>query len=337
MFEDRHGLYHAIPLQSGSIALRVQVDDFGQHSLLPLLHVFGKLYHGTVNRSYFDQLFQIKKQEFIKQLKNLTADSEKSANFRLQMVRLALTTEWKWPACINLVGAEPEWATGNSRILATGFTKTNPEQHLTVLFFDHTGADVSWWLDNYVEITTDEQLHTVLGMKYDVIQSQAIELFANLKQSNDQTCLFLHGVIDEELTGSQHSQEEIELTALNNLKQWQHRYGKPRLEIYTDWPELLTDSNSIWDYQIVGDIKSLSHHIFLPGHLERLATNEHGSAETRDHVLYVKTPRAIDLSELLIWVDLEHTTFIEQAWDFVLYRRDPVYKSRIISISSALK
>lgn len=337
MIEDQHGAYHAIPLQSGSIALRVKVEGFGQHNLLPLLNIFGRLYYGTVNQQYFNKLFREKKQQFLQQLVLPTATTEKFSNFRLRMTRLALTTEWKWPACINLIGSEPEWATGNGRTLATGFTKTNPEQQLTVLFFDQTDTDITQWIDNPVEIITDQQLHTVLGVKYNPVQSATIQLSAVLKQISDRTCLLLHGVIDEELIGYQNSQEAVELTILHKLQQWQQRYSKPCLKIYTDWPELISDSAGVWDYQVVGDIKNLSHHIFLPGHLEKLAKNEHESTETRQHVLYVKNPRAIDLSEFLIWVDLEHTTFIDQNWDFVLYRRDHTYNSKIISISSILK
>lgn len=337
MIEDHHGAYHAIPLQSGSIALRVKVEGFGQHNLLPLLNVFGRLYYGTISQNYFNRLFQEKKQQFIEQLISPTADTEKFSNFRLSMTRLALTTEWKWPACINLVGDEPEWATGNGRTLATGFAKKNPEQRLTALFFDQAGADVTQWLDNAVEVGTDQQLHTVLGIKYNPDQSETIQLSALLKQLGDRTCLLLHGVIDEELVGYQNSQEATELSTLCKLQQWQQKYPVPQLEIYTDWPELICDNAKVWDYQVVGDIKSLSHHIFLPGHLERLAKNEHDSNTTRSHVLYVKNPRPIDLSELLIWVDLDYTTYIEQDWDFVLYRRDHTYNSRIISISSLLK
>lgn len=334
MIEDQHGAYHAIPLQAGGIALRVTVEDAGRHTLIQLLNVFGRLYYGTVNQEYFNRLFQEKKQQFIEQLKNPTHTTEKFSDFRLRMTRLALTESWKWPACINLVAGEPEWATGNGRTLATGFCRPHPEQHLAVLFFDQTNADVSQWINTPTEITSDQQLHDLLGMVYDTTQSPSIQLSAVIKQINDRTCLFMHGVIDEDLRGYQNSQESTELTTLNNLLKWRERYPTPELEIYTDWPELITDSAGVWNWRIAGNIKDLSHHIFKPGHLERLAMNEHGSQETRKHVLYVKNPRQIDLSEFLIWVDLNHTTFIDHTWDFLLYRRDVNYKTTMISFSS---
>jgi len=334
MIKDQHGFYHAIPLQAGSIALRVTVENSGDHKLLPLLHVFGRLYHGTINKIYFNQLFQERKQQFLEQLNAPTAATEKFSDFRLRMTRLALTTEWKWQACVNMIDNEPEWATGGGRILASGLTKKDPEQ-LTALFFDQAGSDISQWIDNPVEVTSDQQLHTVLGLAYNPRQSPAIQLSAVLKQINNHTRLFLHGVIDEELEGYQNSQELSNLDTLNKLQQWKIRYPRPQLEIYTDWPELISDSLAVWDYRVAGDISHLAHQLFLPGHLERLARNHYG-AENKQHVLYVKHPRDIDLSEFLIWVDLEHTTFIDQDWDFVLYRPDNTYKSKMIGFSSAL-
>lgn len=334
MMEDKHGSYHAIPIQTGSIALRITVEDFGKHNLLPLLNVFGKLYYGTVNKKYFAQLFQEKKKQFLEQLKTPTTATEKFSDFRLRMSRLALTDEWKWPACVNIVYNEPEWATGGGRILASGLCKKNPEQSLKVLCFDQNNTDVGQWLENPVEITTDQQLHKVLKVPYTPTQSLVIQLSAILKQIGERTCLFLHGVIDEELAGYQNSQESSELAVLKKLQQWQTTYPNPQLEIYTDWPELISDSLHMWNYRIVGNISQFAHQLYNPGHLERLAMTEHEESNGRTHVLYIKNPRPIDLSEFLIWVDLDHTTFIDCDWNFVLYQHDTLYKARMISFSS---
>jgi hypothetical protein len=334
MMEDKHGSYHAIPIQTGSIALRIKVEDFGKHSLLPLLNVFGKLYYGTVNKEYFDQLFQEKKQQFLEQLNSPTATTEKFSDFRLRMTRLALNEKWKWPACINVVRTAPEWATGGGRLLATGLCKKNPEQELTVLFFDQVGVDVKQWVADPIEVTSDQQLHDLLGVPYTPTQSSAIQLSAVLRQIGDRTCLFLHGVIDDELEGYQNSQETSNLTTLKKLQTWQELYPAPQLKIYTDWPDLITDSLNIWNYQIVGNIAQFSHQLYNPGHLERLARTQHEEHSGNSHVLFIKQPRLIDLSEFLIWVDNEHTTFINQDWDFLLYRRDTEYKTKMISFSS---
>ena len=334
MVEDQHGFYHAIPIQTGSIALRITVENFGQHNLLPLLNVFGRLYYGTVNKTYFNQLFQEKKQKFLTDLNSSIIDRD--LEFQLKMSRTALTNNWKWPAFINMVqeNGQPEWATGGSRILASGLCKKNPEQTITVLFFDQVGTSVDHWIDTPIEITSDEQLHQVLGVNYTQAQSPSIQISAVLRQVQAHTRLFLHGIFDEELAGQQNSQELVELKLLDNLRQWQATNPRPQLTIYTDWPELISDSMGVWNYRVAGNISQLTHHMFRPGHLEKLAYKKHEEGTNSEPVLYVKQPIALDLSEFLIWVDLEHTTFIEQDWNFLLYQRGNPYKLKMIGFST---
>lgn len=333
MIEDQHGLVHAIPIQSGTVALRIKVEDFGKHSLLPFLNLFGKLYFGHINQEYFSRLFNPKRQQFLQELNSNTADPY--LEFRLRMARAALNTQWKWPAFVNMVypDGEPEWATGGNRILASGLCKPNPEQTVSVLLFDQTKTAVDQWLDNPVEITTDTHLHQVLNLPYTQTQSPAIQISSVIKHVDGQTRLFLHGIIDEQLEGYQNSHESTELHLLNNLKQWQADNPKPQLEIYTDWPELISDSLGLWDCRIAGTISQFRHLLFNPAHLERLA-RDNPTATTATHILYVKNPRAIDLSEFLVWLDTEHTAFIDQNWDFLLYQPAEKYQSRIISFST---
>lgn len=334
MIDDQHGLAHAIPIQAGGIAVRIKVEDFGKHSLLPFLNLFGKLYYGTVNANYFNTLFQEKKQRFLEQLNSSSIDQD--LEFQLRMSRVALTSNWKWPAFVNVtqLHGQPEWATGGSRILASGISKQNPEQTISVLFFDQVGVEVAQWLENSTEITTDEQLHQILGLSYIQTQSPVIQISTVLKQINNHTRLLLHGIIDEELEGHQNSQELEKLPLLDNLRSWQSTHSQPQLDIYTDWPELISDSLGVWNYRIAGTIKQFAHQLYKPGHLERLARVEHEQKTTQAHVLYVREPRAIDLTEFLVWLDMDHTTFIEKNWNFLLYRNGADYKSTMISFSS---
>jgi hypothetical protein len=332
MIEDQHGFYHAIPIQSGTIALRIKVEDFGQHSLLPFLNLFGKLYLGNINQAYFDQLFTPKRQRFLQDLNSVATNRD--LEFQLSMARLALTTEWKWPAFVNMVHSdgELEWATGGSRILASGLSKPNPEQTISVLLFDQTKTVVDQWLVDPIEITTDEHLHQVLNLTYTQTQSPTIQLSSVLKQVGNHTRLFLHGIIDEELQGYQNSNESTDLKLLDNLKRWQTNNPRPQLEIYTNWPELISDSLGVWDCHIVGPIPQVSSPDFKPGHLERLAKMNAENNKAK-HILYVRNPRPIDLSEFLVWIDTEHTAFIEMNWDFLLYQTTPGYQSKMISFS----
>lgn len=333
MIDDQHGLVHAIPIQAGTIALRIKVEDFGQHSLIAFLNLFGKLYFGNINKEYFSQLFNPKKQQFLQDLNSTI--TTKDLEFQLRMARVALNTKWKWPAFVNMVhnDGEPEWATGGSRILASGLCKLNPEQTISVLLFDQTKTSADRWIIDPVEITTDEQLHQVLNLTYTQTQSPTIQLSSVLKQVGNDTRLFLHGIIDEELKGYQNSSESTELELLGNLRQWQTDNPSPQLQIYTNWPELIVDSLGIWNYHVVGNIPQLNSPDFKPGHLERLA-KMNSEKNTAKHILYVRNPRVIDLSEFLVWLDTKHTAFIDQNWDFLLYQTTPEYQLKMISFST---
>ena len=70
------------------------------------------------------------------------------------------------------------------------------------------------------------------------------------------------------------------------------------------------------------------------GRLERFANEEHRNPkETVDHVLYVVDPRPIELGELLVWMDMEHNTYIESTWKFLLYRKADCYKNTFVDVS----
>jgi hypothetical protein len=330
MIQDKYGLAHAIPIQSGGIALRLKVEDFGQHNLLNFLNLFGKLYYGTVNAEYFDRLFQTKKQQFLEQLKLSTVSQD--LEFQLQMTRVALTNSWKWPAFVNVVqhNGDPEWATGGSRILASGLCKKNPQTTVSVLFFDQIGTNVGDWLDCPTLVTDDQQLHKLLGITHNPGQSPLIHMCAVLRQVDQQTRLLLHGIIDEELDGYQNSQELSELTLLNSRCQWPVD-NCPELKIYTDWPELVSDSLGVWNYSIAGNISQFAHQLDKPGHLEKLARLNQTST---GWALYVKQPHTIDLSEFLVWLDTQHTAYIDQNWNFLLHQHGSGYKSTMIALSS---
>jgi hypothetical protein len=336
MIQDRHGMAHAIPLQSGSIALRIKVEGFGNHDLIKFLNLFGNLYYGTVDPTVFTMLFREKKHKFLKNLISIQPQDLPDLEFGLRMIRTAQNCEWKWPAFVNIVDPDsgPEWATGGSRLLASGICKNNPWQTLPVLLFDQVGIKTDQWICNSVEVNTDLVLHELLGIKFNQLQSPELQMSSVLRQVNGQPRLFLHGLLDDQLDGPQHSQDLIDLTLVSQLQKWQEQYGPtPKLKIYTDWPDLIEDSLNIWDIEIVGNMLQFKHQLFNPGHLERLARNEHESGTDVSHIMYVKNPVKIDLSEFLLWADTEHTTFIEQDWNFLIYRQDKCYQSKIINFS----
>ena len=54
---------------------------------------------------------------------------------------------------------------------------------------------------------------------------------------------------------------------------------------------------------------------------------------TIGHTLYVLDDRKLELGYFLPWMDLNHTTFIDEHWKFIMYRKDQVYKNTFVKIS----
>ena len=107
------------------------------------------------------------------------------------------------------------------------------------------------------------------------------------------------------------------------------------LKIYTNWPELITDTSNQWKSTVVGPSRHVKDNLFKLGHMEnflRLYASE--LISNVDHGLFINTPKSLDIGELLCWVDLDHNAWIDQNIDFALYRNSPQYSTRIIRTST---
>ena len=120
---------------------------------------------------------------------------------------------------------------------------------------------------------------------------------------------------------------------------WRSQYPiSPKIKIYTNWPEQIHNYYRAWDVveiessqPIIDEIQGFGGR---SGRLERWATEEHKNPkETVDHVLYIIDPRPIELGELLVWMDAEHSTYIESTWKFLLYRKADRYKNTFVDVS----
>ena len=117
---------------------------------------------------------------------------------------------------------------------------------------------------------------------------------------------------------------------------------KPKIKIYTNWPKQIRNYRGIWDIVeivpsqvVIDDIQGFGGRV---GRLESWATDEYNNPrETVDHVLYVIDPRPIELGDLLMWMDTEHSTYIESSWKFLLYRKSEVYKNTYIDTSYVIQ
>jgi len=300
-------------------------------------------------QSYFIERFKSERKTLINNLKFLNGvksdqyilQREKNFNhwfiwkstvFYMWMCRVAQQEIWRWP----VLSHEPRrWTNGVSRLIATGITKKNPWKDLNILHFCKNDPD-STYLHVQIEIESDEMLHKIFSIPFDETQSIQ-ESLANwgIEVTSNNT-------INMTYINNNTFHEDVTIDTMkiwDSYSEWRTQYPtKPKIKIYTNWPEQIHNHFDAWD---VSEVVSSQHMIDeiqgfggRTGRLERWATEEHKNPkETVDHVLYVIDPRPMELGDLLVWMDMEHSTYIESTWKFLLYRKAAVYKNTYIDTS----
>jgi hypothetical protein len=180
-------------------------------------------------------------------------------------------------------------------------------------------------LDQCKLIENDQQLNEVLGGQID-------EIYTNSKFYLDIKIL---SVKDQKIpkleyigNGNEYlPSPSVGLGWLKNYHNWQKNYcTNPGISIYTDWPELITDSTNFWNCKIVGPSFSNSFGFERP-----VYEYHHCPNLDTEHVLWVRHPRKIDLSDFLFWINMHQSTYIEEfTYDFILYRKHPQYLSSFV-------
>jgi hypothetical protein len=322
--------------QQGTITLQVSLPHVNK-DLVKFITQTGRLFYGNLHKDLFDKKFQELKNNFLtNQLTNISStaiDTVQPSSFNLHMIRVALNQRWRWPALATELTNGLHFSAGNSRILASGISKDRPDESLKFLILQNTSTPSDKFLVDPIEITNDQQLHEVLGLIYDTGVCDS-ELTVAVEQivDADQIKYSLVTLYDGNTEHHFHAGSEM----LANYHAWVWKYSsRPRIKIYTDWPELVVDSSKQWSVDIAGPSHLKKDSNFKLGHIENFIRNQASTfIQTDEHALFVTAPRLIDLGEFLCWVDLEYNVWIDQNTDFTLFRSAEHYNTRLIRIST---
>jgi hypothetical protein len=322
--------------QQGTITLQVSLPHVN-NDLVKFITQTGRLFYGNLHKDLFDKKFKELKNNFLtNQLTNVSStaiDTLQPSSFNLHMIRVALNQSWRWPALITELANGLHFSAGNSRILASGISKDHPDESLKFLILQNANSPPDKFLNNPIEITNDQTLHSVLGLIYDTgVCDSELTVAVDQILDADQIKYSLVTLYDGNTEHHFHAGAEL----LANYHAWIWKYGlSPKLKIYTNWPELIVDTSKQWAMNIEG----LSHRIkdsnFKLGHIENFIRNQANTfIQPNEHALFVTAPRRIDVGELLCWVDLDHNVWIDQNADFALFRSSTEYNTRLIRIST---
>jgi len=324
------------------IGLSLQFPEIEQ-GIDHVINQYGKLYYGTVLPDIFQgKVFVEHKDYYIKQLMTLDSGDEEigAISFVLELCRGLLKSGWKWPALINrLPTGELECRTGISRAIANTLTMPSPEKYLPILFYEKNDFDVSTVLQDYVLVDSVERLQQIFKLEDTISTEPAVNLTIRYNKIGDVFWPRLESISsgidvdDKDEFGLLRSDQYF-----NEFILWRSRYqSRPTLHVYTDWPDSVTDVNLAWNIVHAGP--SLPIIELIQGFGNRPAILEKSCFElhtdplyTAGHTLYIIDDKKIDVGDFLPWMDLNHTTFIDENWKFIMYRKDQVYKNTFVKI-----
>lgn len=302
--------------------------------LAEYINQFGNLVFGTLpHHLYCSQYNALKRQQINSQINSQFEDfgEKQNVQFYMHMLHQAQKiSTWRWPGLINNI-KKFRWVNGNSRLFATGMTKQDPSKLLNFLILQNFSVPTNTYINNPIIVSNDDILHTVLNVSQDDEPwVPHCEILLNYNVNNNEEILELSGIKDPNDFTDHHTAGK---NLLDDFLEWRAHYGqRPILNIYTNWPELITNTHNAWNVKIIGNVDLFKRTMLYPSHLERHIRNLHEET-TANHTLIIAEPRPVDVAELLCWVNLTHTAFIANDWSLALYRRDNVYSNTFIDLS----
>jgi hypothetical protein len=326
-----------IDAQVGQIEYSIFVESLS-YGLMPFLNHFGKLYHGYLNPIEFKKRWKIEWLILMRALNEIGPQTiidweiynYKSVAFYFMMLRIAVSQPWNWPAFLyrspnNPIGG---YETGKSRLITTGLCRPDPWNHYRVLFQElpnYTPDDV---LINYTSIDTDEDLHQLFNLKFDrnTVVGPAINFNFIMEEVEKHPRVRLRSINDN-------PDNELTDTAkklMFDFVEWRKIYGfRPKLYVYTNNPELITDQSSSWEIVYVDNphgekvVETMLYHY----------VQSSNPLHEKNHVLYHYTQRRIDVGDFLPWMGTTYSSYIGPDWSFALLRPDTYYKSIQMDLS----
>ena len=337
-----------INLRSSKIHLQLEIPSLAK-GITDFLRPFGTLYHGQLQPYLFQKHYQLLRSELFVMLQtcpNQQYDHDwtqlkkddfakfqrlKTAAFWLYMMRTSQNQQWRWPAVGQGGGGQVDLMNGRSRLVATGLTKRSPWKHLDFLIWVSKTRDIADIMQDPRPIECDQDLHDVLALQYDDQEyHQSEECHMGIEWNQGKINLaFFNNAFDPDFT------DQTQKIWYNHAA-WRQRYGsRPPLQIYTNWPAQIRDSVDFWKWQVLGPSQKFIDNLLpgKPGSIHWAMSNHvHGNVE-HDHVMWIVKDEPIDLSDLVCWMDLEHTAFVDSEFCFALYRRDLEYNSVTVDIT----
>lgn len=303
-------------------------------SLVEFLSNFGNLYFGNLKQSVFEHHYQIRKKANLEKLLNcqqLTSpDLIQSVKFSLHLMRRAQTESWNLPGLLTEMTSDLHFGCGNTRLFVSGLCFPQPWKTMNFLILQKHSTPRDQYLENPVLIQNESDLHQVLNIPTELSDLPLAQLWFSIVPDNQQARVILELIQDRDTDDHQTAGQEY----FDSFVAWQQSNpGKPKLKIYTNWPDNIIASKH-WDIEIAGPSVLTRDKLLGYGQLELFLYHKNSDDKLENaHSLFVLSDRRIDTEDLFFWMDNKHSAFVEKNLDFVVFKSQPQYLTTRITVS----
>ena len=313
-----------ILIGSKNLELSMQIPN--TQSVLEFVNQFGSLSVGKIQPRVFKSAFEELKHRvllWLVDLDKIQDDDDTRIGHKLDLCHQALQSGWRLPGTASVANGDFFWESGLSRILAGGLAWPNAwQQHRLLLLAPNFGYADQYLVDP-VEITREEDLIQAFG-------GPGHRLSTRISVDDQFRASFRLGAVQTQMPYIRNYLMDLDIR-VDNLREWIRLYPPgSTLNVYTDRPDLITDSVGFWNICHAGPGIRLDDPRKIDYELYKLST----SRPTGPHEFYVQNRTGtIDVAELLFWQHLKYTGFATQDWQCVLRRPDPVFYAKEIGLS----
>jgi len=253
-------------------------------------------------------------------------------DFQIKMLHEALCNRWRYPALISLHHDQLTWHTGGIRLLATGMVMPNRELDLPLLVTDFDRSQKKHF-QNVQYIQHDRQLSALLNVDFfrysqhePSTTGTRLEIFLEW-QNTPGPCLHYIKPIDQSLDWSNQGDLAHVPRLLPAAKKL---LDKPQIYYWSQTPDQLRDDLGLFGKKWMGDVpeefRQSDWTLALYRHVQ-FGTNPGGIE------WWISPGVVLDASELLFWLDQDHTVYLDRDSEFAVMIDHDRYSKKIVSMS----
>lgn len=307
------------------ICLEIRGPD-SREGIINYIRNFGDLYLARLNRTTWLRKYDECLQQLVANMLDLPSDPDilQDIDFKLALCEQARQTpQWRFPCVMEIRDQTLTWINGHSRLLAAGVSWADAWDKVDFVIFAPKGTDITAHDFHAVTLINDDhQLRTILCRDGDTM---SVTIWADFYSYQDSVQFRINGV----------GQAADQTTSKGYLSVWQRWRGQHPgtslpIQIFSD-ADSVSDSSGVWHITHMGPPPSnLIYHSNMSGRIYN--EKKFGDQQPGAFTFYHFGKGKIDLAEILLWIDTDHSVFHSDDWSSIFVQPGE-FKCRPMSLS----